>query len=177
MKTSKQKATTAIMVAGLVVTLGSIAMANSGGAADPLVSLSYLDEVFTPTMEMEAIDQAEMAVGRAEYNINQDIAALKSDLSNSNVSGASEFLVVTLAKGEKITLDSGAQAVLRVGASTVSAPASPALLNLSQGTSLLNGGNLVINQLYLAVEGNRILTASEDVVKIMVSGGFHTTST
>lgn len=172
MKRSNKKATTALMAAGLTIALGGIAMANSGGAGDPLVSLSYLDEVFTPTMEMEAIDQAEMAVSKAEYSINQDIADLKSELSNSNVSGASEFLVVTLAKGEKVTLDSGSQAVLRVGAATVSAPASPALLNLSQGTSILNGGNLVINQLYLSIEGNRVLTAGEDVVKIMVSGGF-----
>ncbi len=168
----KNKLAAALLVTGITLGLGGIALANSGGAGDPLVSLSYLEEVFIPTMEMEAIDQAEMAVGRAEYNINQEIADLKSDLGGSSVSGASEFLVVTLAKGEKLTLNSGAQAVLRVGAANVSSPSSPALLNLSQGTSLINGGALVINQLYLATEGNRVLTAGEDVVKIMVSGGF-----
>lgn len=167
-----KKITSALLVTGLSLGLGGIALATSGGAGDPLVSLSYLDEVFTPTIEMEAMDQAEMAVARAEYNINQEIAGLKSDLGNSSVSGASEFLVVTLAKGETITLASGAQAVLRIGTASVTSPASPALLNLSQGTSLLHGGNLDINQLYLATDSNRVLTATEDVVKIMVSGGF-----
>lgn len=171
----KNKLATTLVVTGIALSLGGIALAsNSGGAGDPLVSLSYLNDIFAPTMEMEAMDQAEMAVARAEYNINQEIAGLKSDLGGSSVSGASAFLVVTLAKGEKITLDTGAQAVLRVGTANVTSPASPALLNLSQGTNLINGGGLVINQLYLAPDSNRVLTAGEDVVKIMVSGGFTT---
>lgn len=160
------------LVTVMSLSLAGYALATSGGAGDPLISLSYLEETVTPTLEKNAIDQAEIAVADAEKKINAEISALKEELSGGHTSGASAFLIITLSQGEKITLGSGAQGVLRVGRATVSGSNSPALLNLSKGDTLSNGESLVINQLYLAESNGCVITAQESTVKIMVSGSY-----
>lgn len=162
------------IAATVVVILGGMigmTLAN-GGATDPLITLSYLQESVTPDLEAEAATQVKAGLAELEATLDREIATLKDGLSDSSTSGSSHFLVVTLSKGQELRLDIGTQVVLRVGAVTVNASGSPALVNLTQGSTINSGSSLNMNQLYLATIENRSLIAIEDTVKVMVAGGY-----
>ncbi|MFI3254793.1 MAG: hypothetical protein R3Y63_10720 [Eubacteriales bacterium] len=154
----------------LALGLGSFALATGGSSSDPLVTLSYLQQTILPSLSKESKAQAELAAAEAEANIDKAIASLRTELESSSQSN--QFLLVSLSEGEEIILDVGTQVVLRIGTATVTAASTPALVNLTQGTSIATGTSLATNHLYLATISDRTLTATANTVMLMISGGY-----
>lgn len=139
-----------IAVAVLAAGIGAYAATSYGTQSDPLVALSYLEDVLGPKMEDELgkqIDEAAEAL-QAEYG-----------------AASSAFSVVTLASGETLRCGEGCEIVLRSG----SAAASGTLVDVTSGTELASGAAVTANHLYVG-SGSGV-TASENCT-LLVRGSY-----
>jgi len=159
----------------LVVLLGLITVtAVQGGSDDPLVSLSYLTNIFKPQV-MTELEQKLTAAEQAA------LAEIEAKLQNAgggttgNAGGVSAssaaYVVVDVKQGQTMTMDIGCEVMLRIGGGTVKANSSVGLINMTDGNTLENGQALVTNHLYLVTLDGRGFTASSDA-KLLVRGGY-----
>ena len=119
-----------IAVAVLAAGIGAYAATNYGTQSDPLVAMSYLEDVLGPKMETELDKQ-----------INEAANSLKSQYG----AASSAFSVVTLSSGQTLKGGDGCELVLRSG----SAAATGTLVDVTSGTELASGGSLTANHLYV----------------------------
>ena len=130
-----------------------------GSATDPLVTLSYLNDVF---------------LGQIMAQVDQKITARNSQLLQQSGGGMSgvTFTVVTLSKGQVLTGDIGCEVMLRVGAATCVSPSDPGLIDETTAVSLKNGGALAANHLYMMTVEGRGVKAGSDTTKLLVRGSY-----
>ena len=132
-----------------------------GSATDPLVTLSYLNDVF---------------LGQIMTKVDQKITARNSQLlqQSGGAGGMSgvEFAVVTLSKGQVLTGDIGCEVMLRVGSATCVAASTPGLVDETSGSTLSGGGALAANHLYMMTVENRGVKAGADTLKMMERGTY-----
>ena len=160
----------------LVVLLGLITVtAVQGGSDDPLVSLSYLTNIFKPQVMAEleqkltAADQAALAEIEAKLQ-NAGGGGTTGNAGSVSVSSAA-YVVVDVKQGQTMIMDIGCEVMLRIGGGTVKANSSVGLINMTDGNTLENGQALVTNHLYLVTLDGRGFTASSDA-KLLVRGGY-----
>lgn len=124
---------------------------------DPLVSLSYIENVLTPSLK-EYVDGkvTDVTAEQIAQSLKNDpdfrsyIAGivkdeLKNYPSSSGSSASAEFAAVSLAVGQKITALGKCEIILQSGACTVFGPGtSSAVKDLSAGKTLKNGASLTI---------------------------------
>lgn len=136
-----------------------------GTTNDPLVTLSYLNDVFLGQI-MDKVDSE--IEGR-----NQEIVkALGGQVTGEASGTTATFTVVTLSKGQVLTGDIGCEVMLRVGSATCVAASSPGLINETSGQTLNNGGALTQNHLYMMTIEGRGVKATADTVKVLVRGTY-----
>ena len=132
-----------------------------GSATDPLVTLSYLNDVF---------------LGQIMTKVDQKIAARNSQLlqQSGGAGGMSgvEFAVVTLSKGQVLTGDIGCEVMLRVGTASCVSPSNPGLIDETTAASLNNGGALAANHLSMMTIEGRGVKAGSDTPKLLVRGSY-----
>lgn len=159
-----------IMISGVTY----LAVATPGSQADPFISLSYLTDVFRPQV-MSELEDAEQ---RVIQDINARITLLERQMQGTQAGttpvspgNAATFSVVTLSRDQTLTASVGTEIMLRIGTATGRGTA-PALVNYTTGTALSAGSALTENHMYLVtIEGNGI-TATADVVRVLVRGSF-----
>lgn len=147
------------------------ALAAVGDRNDPLITLSYL----TGTVVPDVLAQVETRAARRQAELEKDFddAILRYQLTAPSSGGAAaSFSVVTLSQGQKLNLDVGCEVMLRLGSATVSADSSPALVDVTDGGTLGNGGALTANHLYMSTIAGRSLTATAGTVKLLARGGY-----
>ena len=153
----------------LALTLGALGMtmavaADPGSSNDPLVTLSYLEDVFFDSI-MEKVD--ERIEGR-----NEQIAKEISGTSGETAANAQTFTVVTLTEGQILTGDIGCEVMLRVGSAVCTAPSAPGLIDETAASTLNSGGALVQNHLYMMTIEGRGVKATAPTTKVLVRGGY-----
>ncbi len=147
-----------LMLSALLMTTLSVA-ASVGSSKDPLITLSYLEEVFMDEV-LERVDD----------KIDERNDELTSKLGGSG--GGDSFTVVTLSNGQTLVGDIGCEVMLRVGTAVCVSPSSPGLIDESAASTLNNGGALVTNHLYMmTIEGRGVL-ATSDTVKVLARGSY-----
>jgi ethanolamine utilization microcompartment shell protein EutS len=179
MKTIKTKLATALaVIAAVTLILGVgvlIANATAGTQNDPLVTLGYLNDRFTP----QVMTDLRGDITRAEQTLSQQIASTQAALealigtgsAETAVPSADRFTVVTLNRGQRLTASVGTEIMLRIGTANGFGSA-PALVNYTTGATLSSGGTLVTNHMYLiTIEGNGI-EATADLVRVLARGEF-----
>lgn len=143
----------AAVIAALLATYVFTTLA-SGTENDPLVSLSYLTNVFKPALKTE----------------------LKNELSSDGgaSSGGASFEVVQLAKGKTLTASGSAELVLRSGGAVCVVPstASGGLSNLTSGTEQADGEKVEANSLYLISRGDGRGFQATSSCYVMVRGAY-----
>ena len=149
-----------------------MAFATPWTPEDPLVSLSYLTDVFRPQVSSD--------IERAGQDLTQEfdarIAEIETRFQASQGGSASPgpadaFTVVTLRNGQSLTCSVGVEIMLRIGTANGFGTA-PALVNYTTGATLSSGSALVINNMYLVtIEGNGI-SATADTVRVLVRGSY-----
>ena len=139
------------------------AAAEAGSSGDPLVTLSYLNETFLPSILRKVDDK-----------ITDRNATILRQLGGGSGSGtASDTLaVVTLSKGQVLTGDIGCEVMLRVGTASCVSPSSPGLIDESSASALNNGGALVQNHLYMMTIEGRGVQATAATTKLLVRGTY-----
>lgn len=137
--------------------------ADPGSKKDPLVTLSYLQEVFFDEI-MDKVDE------RIEKR-NKDIASEVSGTLDFSGSGDT-FSVVTLSNGQVLTGDIGCEVMLRVGSAVCTSPSAPGLIDETNASTLNSGGALVQNHMYMMTIEGRGVKATSDTVKVLVRGSY-----
>ena len=132
-----------------------------GSSKDPLVTLSYLEDVFFKEV-MESVEE------RIEAR-NQDIA---KEVTGITTSGGDTFTVVTLSNGQVLTGEIGCEVMLRVGNAVCSAPSAPGLIDETNASTLEDGKSLAKNHLYMMTIEDRGVKATSDTVKVLVRGAY-----
>lgn len=158
----------AIMLVG-----AAYAAAGSGAAgssSDPLVTLSYLTQRFTPQMEAK---MDELVKAKADELTRQFNAAVSGATPSAPSGGGSSlFAVVTLNAGQTLVGDVGCEVMLRVGSAVCGADSATGLIDVTDGSVLANGGELVRNHLYMVTISTRSVRASGETVKVLVRGPY-----
>lgn len=158
------------------VSVGAAAAAGSAGTeSDPLVTLSYLEKVFAPTVEA-AVDRA---VAANEKSLKAELDAAIDRWSASAGSGGTStgtssaaFRVVTLSRGQTLTGEVGCEVMLRIGTAVCVSSSSPGLIDTTGGGTLNDGGSLATNHLYMVTIATRGVRATAGTVKVLVRGSY-----
>ena len=161
-----------ILLAALLA-LGAAAMAAGGTAGtedDPLVTLSYLNEVFAAKVTeqfRQELDDKETALREA---LEERVTALEAQVPGAGKAGG-DYAVETLSDGQTLIAQRGTELMLRVGEAVVTADDEPGLVDTSTAGNLADGGSLVKNHLYMVtINGNGIRVVG--TVKIVARGDY-----
>ena len=152
--------------------------ATAGGQSDPLVTLGYLNNIFSAQVD----SQVEQAVSDREDQLRQDLDQAIEDwdeqvqdaIGDGGVGGASNsvFQVVTLTRGQTLVGDVGCEVMLRIGSAQCVSSGSPGLIDVSAGTTLNDGQALETNHLYMVTISTRSVQATSNSAKVLVRGPY-----
>ncbi|MDR1588700.1 MAG: hypothetical protein LBS51_00720 [Oscillospiraceae bacterium] len=163
-----------LLAACVTASLTIMAATSSGTQSDPLVTLSYLNEKFTPQIKTELQSELETAKGDLARRFDESVSSGAQRPTSPEVSEADVFSVVTLSRGQSVKCSVGVELLLRIGTATAAGEA-PGLVDSTQGATLASGGGLTANHLYMVtIEGNGI-KATADTVKVMIRGSYTVT--
>lgn len=129
--------------------------AEAGSGADPLVTLSYLNDTFFNSV-MQRVDQ------RIAERTGQALPGASS----------ASFVVVTLNDGQTLTGGVGCEVMLRVGSAVCVAPSDPGLIDETTAATLANGASLAQNHLYMMTIEGRGVRASGGTAKVLARGTY-----
>lgn len=150
MKPTKWALWAACAVLVIAAVMGAAAAAgNQGSQSNPLVTLSYLNEIVVPDI-LKQVDE-------------------KLDARTEELQAAqTAFAAVELPAGRSVTLSAGTQLLVRSG----KLASANALVDMTDGTTWNSDGNgMKANHLYLATgDGQRVTAAT--AVTLMVQGSY-----
>ena len=142
-----------------------------GGQGDPLVTLSYLDNIYTSYISDLLRKDVEAQAQAIEASLEQRIAALEEASREARAVSASTYQLVTLEEGQILSGDRGIELILRVGEVSVTAQNSPGLVDTTTSGSLEDGQSLEKNHLYMiTIPGNGI--RAEGHALLIVRGAY-----
>lgn len=175
----------ALAAAGLgVLLLASGAAWAAGEQDDPLITLGYLNKVALPQVVEQVEERTAQRQAELEKTFDEQLAlyrqqAAQGSAGSTGGTAGSEngvsFTLVTLSRGQTMSLEVGCELLLRVGSASVNAATSPALTDMTTGGSIDSGTSLTRNHLYIATIPDRTLTATADTVRLLVRGGYSVT--
>ena len=156
-----------------VVLLGAGALA-AGGIDDPLVTLSFLTEIFTPQVEQKVDEAVAANDSKLRADVDAAISAWEEELEAFELEepATSAFKVVTMSKGQILTGNVGCEVMLRVGTATCVSNEAPGLIDCTAAGILNNGSPLVKNHLYMVTIETRSVKATAETVKVLVRGPY-----
>jgi len=185
--------TCALVAVLMVAGLGVIA-AEYGSQSDPLVTLSYIEQVLLPQAKKDVDQQVEdsmedfedllnaknkdiqkyidkklrsFASGDVDEVLVEEIAALILEEGETSSVSNAPWAVITVPAGATVVCEPGVQAVLRSG----QASSTALLVDLSNGEDLTAGKALALNHMYVTdASGEGFFTAQGCTV--LISGGY-----
>ena len=150
----------------LIVGVTALAASDYGTSGDPLITLSYLNDVLRPELDAEFDSMLGEKSGELKDELEAAVKELEEKYANSSAGGTmSTYAVVTIENGQKLTGAVGTEIMLRVGSAKVSSPASPGLIDTTTGGVLESGNQLVKNHLYMVtIDGRAIVSTAHTLV-------------
>lgn len=133
--------------------IGAYAVGSYGSETDPLITLSYLNQVLKPELEKQYAAQTEA-----------ELKALEQELDKDPVGG---YAAVTVKAGQTMTCKTGCEFLVRSGSAYV----SDGMLNVTAGGAAKANDWLLAHNLYMAVVDNAYVTATGDTL-LMVRGEY-----
>ena len=153
---------------------------------DPLVSLSYIENVLTPSLksyvdgkvtEVSADDVAAALVNSPDFK-DYVSELVKEELKNYSFHGSgsssSEFTALSLTAGQKITALGKCEMILQSGSCTVFGPASSgAVKDLSAGKTLNSGSSLAVgNYVEISYADGSGIAALKNGTSLLIRGEY-----
>lgn len=159
-----------IMAVAALILLAAAAMAageaTPGGEGDPLVTLSYLEQVFKGYITDLLHQELEEKTQAMEAELEERISALEEAGKEANAAAGTTFHLVELWDGQTLTGVRGTELLLRVGEAQVVAQSSPGLVDTTTAGNLDNGGSLEKNHLYMVTIPDNGIKAKGHVMLI-----------
>lgn len=170
----KRKTIIAVLAVLLAAALffGIASAVGEGTETDPLVTLSYINDVFEKHVLGLFTDDLDSRTQALQTELDERVTALEEKYGGTaELAERSTYKVVTLSDGQTMTCSRGTELMLRVGSAAVTAGNSPGLVDTSTAGSLENGEALVKNHMYMVtIEGHGI--RAQGVVKIVARGEY-----
>lgn len=174
MKIKTRVITMLAIIVGALFAFGVVAAATGGygTSSDPLITLSYITDVFMPEMNQTISNTVEAKTGEISAELDETIAELETKyVEASQASAASTYTVISIPSGQKLVGIKGCEVMLRVGKAYCTAPASPGLIDTSTAGVLENGEYLTKNHMYMITIDGRGIQADGDIM-IIVRGDY-----
>jgi len=179
-----------VMVIAAAVGIFAIAV-DYGTQSDPLVSLSYITDVFAP----DVLKKAESTAKNTANQINSNIASYDSivdkkvneftDRNTATVDStmieqiankvpapatkqSAPFTTMELAAGKTVKLSKGCEVLIRSGSATCTAGS---LVNATTGAAVSPGGALAINHLYITAEAGATISMKSNST-VLIKGQY-----
>lgn len=164
MKKSKKVAIFVILTMFSGVMFGGYIVADAAGTTDdPLISLSYLNDVVVPQITQTIQSNvAQIAQTAAKEAVASEVIQQTGTSFNS----------VQVFAGQTIIGKAGTELILRVGSAAAVCPGDVGLVDTTQGLDLTNQKAVAANHVYIIprADGRGILMASDGY--IMIKGGY-----
>ena len=163
----------------LLALLSAVALAaDVGSQQDPLVTLSYLNDTYLPSLLTKVDAKITQRNSQVSKELEERIDQLEEELAKQYGTGsgggetASVFSVVTLSRDQVLTGGIGCEVMLRVGTASCVADGTPGLVDTTSGSTLSGGKSLETNHLYMMTVEGRGVKATADTVKLLVRGSY-----
>ena len=167
--------------AGVLVSivLAGAALAAGGSQTDPLVTLSYLTDQATPAI----LAQVDEKIAQRESSLTSQLSAVVQEYvrevenalagatTDGTGTGQASYQVLYLTQGQQIIGGEGCEFLLRAGTAACVSDSSPGLIDMTDGSTLANGGSLTHNHLYLGTIDGRGVSAVTDIT-LLVRGSY-----
>ena len=159
----------AVILAAAALLAGFSAAASSGSQSDPLISRSYLENIFAPGIMAET----ETLIAQKESALTQRLTVqLEAYRTETGGTGQATYRVVTLSKDQTLTGGVGLEILPRAGSVVCVADSAPGLIDMTGGGTMAAGNVLAQNHLYMATAGDRGVQAVTDSATVLVKGGY-----
>ena len=140
-----------------VVLAGGIYAAAAGTGEDPLVTLSYLRNIFTGQVQgmIDTSVAAGQEVVRTEFDTamkdwDSKVGEAVKEASESTSKEAAIYTAVTLNPGQTLTAQAGCQFIIRSGSAVYTASGTGGLVDQTDGKAVASNGKMTVNHLYLS---------------------------
>lgn len=192
------------LISFVILSLFCSAVIYAAGSAysseeDPLVSLSFLTQIFKPELQSEireANDNVEMMLQSQIDSLKKQIATLTDKVATLTSeqkellervedydpivippdNGTAEtYEILTLKKGDVLIAEEICELVLRSGSATVISPfADQGILDCTEGRELLASDSVLLNHFILIPRGadGRGITILSDTAYVMIKGAY-----
>lgn len=168
----KKKKLTVIfsVIVGVLLTVFAVFTASAYTDSDPLITLSYLQEIFAPSLKQEILVEA--ATVPAGSNVTQ----APSSVDEAAQQGANSYTLLELSLGQTVMADSICEFIVRPGSrvAVISPFPSQGVADITNGVEVLGGENVSINAYCLIPRGadGRGLTVLSEKAYIMIRGDY-----
>ena len=166
-----------LLTVALIVGITVVAANNYGTQSDPLVTLSYANNLKT-----DILNSANSQIGTAKTQLSAELASqistftanIESKLTGSALpSTADAFSVVTLSQNQVITCQPGTEIMLRIGSAVSYGSDSPRLVDTTTATEVSSAGSsLTTNHMYMVTIAGNGIKASASTVKVLIRGDY-----
>ncbi len=186
MKNRKAAVFTGIITGITVIVLALFSVSAYDGQ-DPLITLSYLEEVVLPSIKAEILEAvsgianndsiaAENNAGEKEIISESDSSKNSDEETSDSTSHTGTYTLIELSKGETVMADSICEFIIRPGSrvSVISPFDAQGAADITNGIEILNGEIISINAYCLIPRGNdgRGLKVESDKAYIMIRGEY-----
>ena len=180
------------VLTGLLMAVGCYAIAAEyGSQSDPLVTLSYINEVLLPQTKSELDEKLAQTVSSYDQTLQQKTQELEQYVDRqvrNYSSGQLDSAVIDQIAAAVVQQMGGAsggsavwavvqicgvgcQVILRSGAAVCAAAGSPGLVDLSDAETLENGKGLQANHLYIINAEGRGFTSAQGC-SVLIAGDY-----
>ncbi len=168
----KKKRIIALVLAAVTVIALGVTVFAYDSSVDPIVSLSYLNEIFKPLVLRELETKIDTKVSAAVQGISQ--GTTPSQPQQQDEEQSSGYVVVQMTKDDELYATDACDIMLRSGQASCIAPdPKQGIADYTDATEILNGQPLTKNHMCLIPRGDgRGVIAESDTVYIMVRGAF-----
>lgn len=146
--------------------------ATAGSQSDPLVTLSYLNNVFTGKVETMVDQAVSDRQTQIKGELDQAIQTWDTEIRNalgSSSGGGSAFAVVALNQGQTLVGSAGCEIILRSGSAAWTSDSGQGLMDVTAGGAAVSSQALAANHLYLAVGSGKVTPASQNTGTVNTS--------
>ncbi len=154
------------------------AAGTPGTSSDPLVTKSYVDDVFVPKLVSEAESAASSALTSESERAERRADAIRdSAMMRLGVPGfklTDSFITVTLEPGGTVSMLTGGKFIPTSG--TVSVSVKGTLINITTGSEVPSGSQLTLYNRYFCAEDTEVTYTARSASSCFVDGYYKTSS-
>lgn len=176
----RKKILAAVTLAAVLITGLGAALAAPSTGGDPFVTLSYLTTTYYEEAEEAMLRRAQTATAKTEQAALDRLDRLAQDYlaqagggdPTGGESHAGSFLRLSLSRGDRLNMPAGAGLLFEAGLGQLSI-SSGALVDVTDGSVISDGGQLTAGHRYVAAEDAACaFTVTTDAALLSVQGSY-----